>query len=132
MYLQSTIAKISPPSIIYLNLPPSSFSDEAPSPGGLLAPFEPPHHQSSKRQAPDNARVIASHQNCFSTYEECMTETSDCSDSRGECVEGIKRTLTGAEQCYVCACGSTTKGEGKSVKTTYWAGETCEKEDISK
>jgi len=52
--------------------------------------------------------------------------TSTCS-GRGKCVEASKAGRT----CFVCNCGKTTTGEGNKIKTDYWAGESCERKDIS-
>ena len=63
---------------------------------------------------------------CFASLESCNTSTNLCS-GRGQCVEASKAGRT----CFICNCGITQSGEGKDIKTEYWAGEKCEREDIS-
>jgi len=63
---------------------------------------------------------------CFTTIESCQNATSSCS-GHGNCVKASKA----GRSCFVCACGATTTGEGKYRKTTEWAGQSCERKDIS-
>lgn len=63
---------------------------------------------------------------CFTSIDACKNSTTSCS-GRGQCVEASKAGRT----CFVCNCGITRTGEGKNVKTDYWAGERCERKDIS-
>jgi len=63
---------------------------------------------------------------CFTSLESCQTSTNSCS-GRGECLEASKAGRT----CFVCSCRSTQSGEGKDIKTEFWAGEKCERKDIS-
>lgn len=63
---------------------------------------------------------------CFTTLDACNNGTSTCS-GRGKCVEASKAGRT----CFVCSCGVTKIGEGNQVKTVHWAGESCERKDIS-
>jgi Domain of unknown function (DUF3844) len=63
---------------------------------------------------------------CFTTEESCKDNTTSCS-GRGQCVKASKSGRT----CYVCACGVTTTGKGNKVKTDKWAGESCQKKDVS-
>jgi len=64
---------------------------------------------------------------CHSSLDICNNSTSSCS-GHGKCSKASKAGRT----CYVCSCGSTKTGSGKAVKTTYWAGESCERQDISR
>lgn len=63
---------------------------------------------------------------CFTSLDFCKNATNSCS-GRGQCVEASKARRT----CFVCNCAVTRIGEGKNVKTDYWAGEKCERKDIS-
>lgn len=69
---------------------------------------------------------IGSISTCFTSSDACNNGTSSCS-GRGQCVEASKAGRT----CFVCLCGFTISGKGKNVKTEYWAGEKCERKDIS-
>ncbi|THU86553.1 hypothetical protein K435DRAFT_763253 [Dendrothele bispora CBS 962.96] len=69
---------------------------------------------------------IGSISTCFTSADVCTNVTSSCS-GRGQCVEASKSGRT----CFVCACSATQTGEGSQVKTTHWAGESCEKKDVS-
>lgn len=63
---------------------------------------------------------------CFTTVDSCNNGTSTCS-GKGQCVKATK----GPRTCFVCACGSTTIGEGDAIKTDKWVGESCERKDVS-
>ncbi|KAF5344000.1 hypothetical protein D9758_012881 [Tetrapyrgos nigripes] len=69
---------------------------------------------------------IGSISTCFTSSDACSNTTSSCS-GRGQCVEASKAGKT----CFICACSATKTGEGNKVKTTHWAGESCEKKDVS-
>jgi len=64
---------------------------------------------------------------CFASLNACNDGTTSCS-GRGQCVKASKAGRT----CFVCTCGVTKTGEGKDLKTEYWAGEKCERKDISR
>jgi hypothetical protein len=85
----------------------------------------------SESQAPFPSVVppqlpIGSISTCFASLDACNNDTSSCS-GRGQCVKASKAGRT----CFVCTCGFTKSGEGKNIKTEYWAGEKCERKDIS-
>ncbi len=90
-----------------------------------------------KRDAPQESQVpfplpgpqqpIGAISTCFTSLDSCNNSTSSCS-GRGQCSQASKAGRT----CFVCTCGATTIGEGNKVKTTYWAGESCERKDISR
>ncbi|KAF9527343.1 hypothetical protein CPB83DRAFT_856393 [Crepidotus variabilis] len=63
---------------------------------------------------------------CFTTVDACNNGTSTCS-GKGQCVKAAKA----GHECFVCTCGKTTTGDGTAIKTEYWAGEKCERKDIS-
>ncbi|KDR75115.1 hypothetical protein GALMADRAFT_249028 [Galerina marginata CBS 339.88] len=91
-----------------------------------------------KRQAPQETQAplpsdfpapqlpIGGISTCFTSLDGCNNGTSVCS-GRGKCVEASKA----GRSCFVCNCGVTKTGEGNKVKTDYWAGESCERKDIS-
>ncbi|KAF9567926.1 hypothetical protein CPC08DRAFT_625850 [Agrocybe pediades] len=83
---------------------------QAPLPSNLPPPHQP----------------IGSVSTCFTSLDSCNNGTSTCS-GRGQCVKASKAGKT----CFVCNCGTTKVGEGNKVKTTYWAGESCERKDVS-
>lgn len=89
-----------------------------------------------KRAAPQQSQVpfpapppqfpIGGVSTCFTTLDACNNGTSTCS-GRGECKKASKAGKT----CFVCSCGATKVGEGNKVKTTFWAGDSCERKDVS-
>lgn len=89
-----------------------------------------------KRAAPQESQVpfpapppqlpIGGVSTCFTSLDACNNGTSSCS-GRGECAKATKAGKT----CFVCSCGATKVGEGNKVKTTYWAGDSCERKDVS-
>ncbi|KAJ3523885.1 hypothetical protein NMY22_g11239 [Coprinellus aureogranulatus] len=76
------------------------------------------------RPAPQ--QPIGAISSCFSTEEVCKNSTDFCS-GHGGCVKASKAGRT----CFVCTCSPSIKGEGSKKETTYWAGQSCEKKDIS-
>jgi len=94
-------------------------------------PDPPPHAKRqdkaevSPQQSPHAApqQPIGSLSTCFYTAEMCEDETEGCS-GRGECVSASKAGRT----CFVCACEVTESDQGRKES---WAGEACERKDIS-
>jgi len=76
---------------------------------------------------PPPQQPIGSVSTCFTSLDACNNGTSTCS-GRGKCVKASKA----GRSCFVCTCGTTTTGEGSNVKTTHWAGESCERKDVSR
>ena len=64
---------------------------------------------------------------CHESENACNKATNNCS-SHGSCAESIA-----SNGCWTCLCKPTIKqvGDGKGRMTTYWAGEECQKKDIS-
>jgi len=89
---------------------PSLFKRQAPVPSHTPSPQQP----------------IGSISACFTTVDACNNSTSSCS-GRGTCVQASKAGRT----CFVCSCGVTKTEEGNKVKTVTWAGQSCERKDIS-
>ncbi len=110
---------------------------------GLSSP-KPKKPASSK--APEFPALAASREPipaCFPSNNSCVARTNNCS-GHGICIDkyranrgrhdGEKRDEEGRPVCFVCHCQSTLNGDGKKgngMSTTQWAGNTCQKIDIS-
>lgn len=64
---------------------------------------------------------------CHTSENECITATNNCS-SHGSCVESIA-----SSGCWMCLCKPSVRdvGDGRGRQTTYWAGEECQKKDVT-
>ncbi|EIW83395.1 hypothetical protein CONPUDRAFT_164352 [Coniophora puteana RWD-64-598 SS2] len=60
---------------------------------------------------------------CLTTVSACNNATNSCS-GHGQC----SSVQSAGQECFVCACGITTSDSGR---TTTWAGDRCEKKDVS-
>ncbi|KAF8550851.1 hypothetical protein OG21DRAFT_1499527 [Imleria badia] len=60
---------------------------------------------------------------CFSSFVSCTDATNDCS-GHGQCTN----TTRAGQECFVCACTTTVSEAGKLQN---WAGEMCERRDVS-
>ena len=60
---------------------------------------------------------------CFTSADACGNATSSCS-GHGTCVEAQKAGRT----CFVCSCSATRDDNGRLEE---WAGEACERKDVS-
>lgn len=76
-----------------------------------------------RRAAATPQPIVPSSRRCFESEAQLKNLTANCL-GRGVGVQGLS-TRTG--ECWVCSCGKTN--EGGKVKS--WAGEGCEKEDLS-
>jgi hypothetical protein len=88
------------------------------------------HHSHEKREpqqspipSPFQNRPIPSTSTCYDSQEACEDKTSSCSE-HGQCVEVSKAGRT----CFVCGCSATKDSMGR---TENWAGEACERKDVS-
>ena len=75
--------------------------------------------------------VVPSSSKCFKSLDDLNNQTASCLD-RGHGVRGISTKAKGGDdkdECWVCKCGSTVDEE--TGKKTAWAGEGCEKVDLS-
>ncbi|KAM0750893.1 hypothetical protein T439DRAFT_325942 [Meredithblackwellia eburnea MCA 4105] len=72
---------------------------------------------------PTPSPVVPTTSHCFKSLDDLNNQTESCL-SRGVGVLGV--TVKGGE-CWVCSCGKTTE----NGKTKRWAGQGCEKEDLS-
>lgn len=77
----------------------------------------------SPAMAPSFRAAQESISGCFTTADSCSNGTSACS-GRGECVSVLKAGRT----CYVCSCVRTQDDKGR---TENWAGQSCERKDVS-
>jgi hypothetical protein len=100
----------------------------------ILSPFKTSEQSFIRRELIDRRRsifgsqaipIIPSSRKCFSTKAECLSASSDC-NGHGQCVQGQK---TSGGKCFVCACQKSS--DVKTGKVTYWAGDSCQKQDIS-
>lgn len=79
--------------------------------------------QQSPIPSPLPNQPISSISTCHDSQETCGDATSSCS-GRGQCVEVSKAGRT----CFICACATTKDSKGR---TEDWAGEACERRDVS-
>ncbi|KAG6857706.1 hypothetical protein H0H87_004122 [Tephrocybe sp. NHM501043] len=91
---------------------------------------EPQLRQTSQSPLPSShpspQEPIGAVSTCFTSVEACTNSTNSCS-GRGQCQAATKSGRT----CFVCACEVTRSGEGSKVKTDIWAGQSCERKDVS-
>ncbi|GAA5936979.1 hypothetical protein JCM3775_001917 [Rhodotorula graminis] len=74
------------------------------------------------------SQVVAAGKTCFSSLAHLNNATASCL-GRGHGVRGIStRANADGNECWVCKCGVTEDDEGRR---TSWAGEGCEKKDLS-
>jgi len=90
-----------------------------PSEPRLTARSDSAARQFNERSIP----LVHSKSQCFSSEEVCTNSTYSCS-SRGECIKATRAGKT----CFSCSCYSTKDDAGRTVD---WAGQMCEREDIS-
>ncbi|CAE6419100.1 unnamed protein product [Rhizoctonia solani] len=86
------------------------------------------YHQARNIAAPIERRAPAPGSvpiySCFQSAETCGNATSACS-GRGSCVLVSRAGRT----CYTCRCEPSRSQDG--MTTTYWAGQQCERKDVS-
>ncbi|CUA74515.1 hypothetical protein RSOLAG22IIIB_11275 [Rhizoctonia solani] len=86
------------------------------------------YHQSRNIAAPIERRAPAPGSlpiySCFQSAETCGNATSACS-GRGSCIPVSRAGRT----CYTCKCEPSRSQDG--MTTTYWAGQQCERKDVS-
>ncbi|KAL0956888.1 hypothetical protein HGRIS_002996 [Hohenbuehelia grisea] len=103
----------------------SAFIVYAP-PSYVKRELDPRQTQSPLPHHPIPQQPIGSVSTCFTSVEACTNGTSSCS-GRGNCAKASKPGRT----CFVCSCEVTKSGEGAQTKTQVWAGERCERKDVS-
>ncbi|GAA6063077.1 hypothetical protein JCM10212_003135 [Sporobolomyces blumeae] len=74
----------------------------------------------------DKKKIVPTSSRCFSSLDELNNLTASCL-GHGEGIQGIS-TRGDAKECWVCQCGETTDEDGRKTR---WAGEGCEKVDLS-
>jgi len=79
--------------------------------------------QQSPIPSPRPHQPISSISTCHDSQEICGYATSSCS-GHGQCVEVSKA----GRSCFTCACAATKDARGR---TQNWAGEACERKDVS-
>ncbi len=76
---------------------------------------------------------------CFQSFNSCVAQTGNCSE-HGTCVDKFQLNGGGSAAarpggvCFVCHCFSTLnrpEEPNRGVSTTQWAGNTCQKIDVS-
>ncbi|EUC64364.1 transmembrane protein, putative [Rhizoctonia solani AG-3 Rhs1AP] len=86
------------------------------------------YHQSRNIVAPIERRAPVPGSlpiySCFQSADTCANSTSACS-GRGSCVSVSRAGRT----CYTCKCEPSRSQDG--MTTTYWAGQQCERKDVS-
>ncbi|KAJ7049923.1 hypothetical protein C8F01DRAFT_1378051 [Mycena amicta] len=96
----------------------------------VIAKRQQPQPSQAPFPAPPPQQPIGSIGTCHLTLDACTNATSSCS-GRGECLGASKAGRT----CFVCACGktttTTTTGGKTRTSTDGWAGERCERKDVS-
>lgn len=80
-----------------------------------------------EKKGGEGTMIVPTSSKCFKSLEDLNNQTASCL-SHGQGVKGIS-TRGGNEECWVCKCGSTVDEE--TGKKTYWAGQGCEKVDLS-
>ena len=83
--------------------------------------LQPP--QQSPLPIPSPQLPLSGSSTCFADLDACTGNTSSCS-GHGECIQASKAGRT----CFVCSCLST---RDESDRKTDWAGEQCERQDVS-
>ncbi|GAB1521451.1 hypothetical protein RhiTH_004547 [Rhizoctonia solani] len=86
------------------------------------------YHQARNIAAPIERRAPVSGSvpiySCFKSADTCSNATSACS-GRGSCVPVSRAGRT----CFTCKCEPSRSQDG--MTTTYWAGQKCERKDVS-
>lgn len=70
---------------------------------------------------------------CFTSLSSCQSSTRNCT-GHGSCrkLYTDRDAASGKSgDCFTCACSATKSETDGKVKTTYWAGPACQKQDIS-
>ncbi len=68
--------------------------------------------------------VVPQSKTCFASLDDLNNQTASCLGHGA----GVKGITTRGSECWVCQCTKTVDEAGH---TTKWAGEGCEKEDLS-
>ncbi|KAH8905797.1 hypothetical protein BR93DRAFT_978948 [Coniochaeta sp. PMI_546] len=73
---------------------------------------------------------------CFQSLNSCETRTNKCSGGHGICIDRYQNDTKAKQPCFACHCMRTvvldgTEPSAVGEKTIKWAGNTCQKEDVS-
>lgn len=79
--------------------------------------------ESSTTPAAPGSGVVFSESTCFASNTTCAESTDSCS-GHGSCIA----TTRAGKTCYTCSCGVTKNEQGRRQ---WWAGQSCEKLDLS-
>ncbi|KAG1725417.1 uncharacterized protein EDB91DRAFT_1062235 [Suillus paluster] len=101
--------------VAVLSYTPSTIIDKRQPQPPQQSPLPAPHPPTGPP-----ARRLAS---CLPSADACSNATSACF-GHGQCVS----TINAGQECFVCACSDTKSASGK---TESWAGEMCQRKDIS-
>lgn len=94
-----------------------------------LVTYAPSSQRRSPLLADQSAQVtpslpsVKALSSCFSSLLSCTDETNNCS-GHGQCANVTRA----GQECFVCACTTTVSEAGKVQN---WAGEMCERRDVS-
>jgi hypothetical protein len=85
---------------------------------------QPPQQSPLPAPRPPTGPPIRRLASCITSAEACSNATNACF-GHGQCVS----TLSAGQECFVCACSNTKSDSGK---TESWAGDMCQRKDISR
>jgi hypothetical protein len=73
---------------------------------------------------------------CFQSLNSCETRTNKCSGGHGVCIDRYQNDTKAKQPCFACHCMRTVVLDGTEPgavgeKTTRWAGNMCQKKDVS-
>lgn len=86
-----------------------------------------PSDDDKKDKKSQGVLIVPTSSKCFSSLSDLENQTASCL-SHGVGIKGIS-TRDSSKECWVCKCSPTVDEE--TGKKTYWAGEGCEKIDLS-
>ncbi|KAK9473195.1 uncharacterized protein V1510DRAFT_415371 [Dipodascopsis tothii] len=78
----------------------------------------------NKHVSPSIPVSIMAESVCYQSQDECEIFTNFCSGGHGQCMQ-----LYGQDGCFSCSCMSTY--DETTRQRTYWAGEYCQKIDVT-
>lgn len=85
---------------------------------------QPPQQSPLPAPRPPTGPPVRRLASCITSAEACSNATNACF-GHGQCVS----TLSAGQECFVCACSDTKSVSGK---TESWAGDMCQRKDISR
>lgn len=88
-----------------------------------LITYAPNMKKRSPQVADPSPQPVKVPSSCFSSWLDCFDATNGCS-GHGQCTN----TTRAGQACFSCACQTTVSEAGKVQN---WAGEMCERRDVS-